>query len=27
MHAIDWNLYIVLAVFWLLFVLWKAGSR
>jgi len=27
MHGADWNLYILLAIFWLVFVLWRAGSR
>jgi len=27
MHGADLNLYILLAVFWLVFVLWRAGSR
>jgi len=27
MHGADWNLYILLAVFWIAFVLWRAGSR
>lgn len=27
MHMADWNLYVLLAVFWLVFVLWRASSR
>jgi len=27
MQGADWNLYILLAVFWLVFVLWRHGSR
>jgi len=27
MNGADWNLYILLAVFWLVFVLSRSGSR
>jgi len=27
MHEANWTVYVLLAVFWLVFVLWRAGSR